>query len=217
MDHDYRTLLWDEVDDIGALLHDLERQEWDAPSLCEGWRVRDVVGHMEYGHTRHLGGAALDLVRQRFDLVAGSSALSVEWATRHRPDELLAIWDHDLVEVRTRRGVSRFVKWPAALVDHLIHHQDMRRPLGRARTIPPERLRAALDALGLIHSPLFDTRDRVEGFRLVATDLDWSRGAGPEVAGPAEALLLAAGGRSVAYADLDGAGLAAFVGAASLR
>ena len=33
----------------GALcevLSDLRSDEWDEPSLCEGWRVRDVVAHM---------------------------------------------------------------------------------------------------------------------------------------------------------------------------
>ena len=83
------------------------------------------------------------------------------WGTDHEPAELVAIWDRELVDDHARRGVSRFVKWPDALVDHLIHHQDIRRALGRPRTIPDERLIAALDALGTVHSALFDTRDQV--------------------------------------------------------
>ena len=215
MGHDYRRLLWDEVADIGRLLEELDGAEWDAPSLCDGWRVRDVVGHMEFGHTRGLGAVVLDLVRYRFDLPRGSSELSVAWGTDHAPAELLAIWQRELVGAHARRGVSRFVQWPDALVDHLIHHQDMRRALDRPRTIPPERLMAALDALGSIHSPLFETRDRVRPLRLVATDVDWSSGSGPLVEGPGEALLLAAGGRSAAYADLSGPGLEALAGVGS--
>ena len=42
---------------------------------------------------------------------------------------------------------------------------------------------------------------------LVATDLEFTRGDGPEVTGPAEAILLAATGRSVALEDLDGEGV----------
>ena len=29
-----------------AWLASLDQQDWDRPSLCEGWRVRDVVGHL---------------------------------------------------------------------------------------------------------------------------------------------------------------------------
>src|SRR5947209_4611522 len=45
------TMMWDEVADIGSLLHDLDDREFDTPSLCDGWAVRDVLGHMGTGHT----------------------------------------------------------------------------------------------------------------------------------------------------------------------
>ena len=51
-------------------------------------------------------------------------------------------------------------------------------------------------------------KKRIAGLRLVATDLDWSHGTGPEVTGPALPLLLAMTGRSAGLADLAGAGLA---------
>jgi len=210
--HDYRSHLWDEVADIGVLLAELDRDEWDAPSLCDGWRVRDVVGHMELGHTRALPRILVDLARYRFDVPRGSCELSIAWGTDHSPDQMLAIWQRDLVEGHARKGVSKFVKWPDGLVDHLIHHQDVRRALGRPREIPPERLVAALDALATIHSPIFDTRDKVRPFQLVAADVDWTSGAGPRVEGPAEALILAAGGRPAAYGELSGEGTAAFTG-----
>jgi hypothetical protein len=43
--------------------------------------------------------------------------------------------------------------------------------------------------------------------RLVATDIDWSHGDGPEVTGPGEALLMAIARRPAALADLRGAGV----------
>jgi hypothetical protein len=52
-------------------------------------------------------------------------------------------------------------------------------------------------------------RKRIKGLRLVATDVDWSHGEGPELRGPAEALILASLGRSAALAELEGAGSAA--------
>jgi hypothetical protein len=43
--------------------------------------------------------------------------------------------------------------------------------------------------------------------RLVATDLGWSYGLGPEVRGPAEALMLAVAGRKIVLDELVGDGI----------
>ena len=32
--------------DIAELVASLRPEEWEAPTLCEQWRVRDVVAHM---------------------------------------------------------------------------------------------------------------------------------------------------------------------------
>ena len=50
-------------------------------------------------------------------------------------------------------------------------------------------------------------RRLARGLRLVATDMSWSKGNGPEVHGTAEALLMAIAGRSSACGDLTGPGL----------
>jgi hypothetical protein len=46
------------------------------------------------------------------------------------------------------------------------------------------------------------------GFRLAATDVEWSAGDGPEVRAPIEAILLVLTGRLVALPQLDGEGAA---------
>jgi uncharacterized protein (TIGR03083 family) len=92
-----------------------------------------------------------------------------------------------------------------ALTDNMIHQQDIRRALGLARTIPVERVCAALDFVR--YSPTIRGALRVRGVRLVATDADWSHGKGPEVRGPGEALLMVMAGRPAALADLDGPGV----------
>ena len=51
------------------------------------------------------------------------------------------------------------------------------------------------------------TRELQEaGLRLVAADLDWSHGSGPEVTGTGEALLMVIAGRPAALAELGGSG-----------
>lgn len=91
-----------------------------------------------------------------------------------------------------------------ALIECLIHQQDVRRALGIARDVPGEAVRAALAYARF--SPVIAT---TRGVRLVATDVDWSAGRGPEVRGRGEALLLAMTGRAAAVAaELGGDGVA---------
>ena len=74
------------------------------------------------------------------------------------------------------------------------------------RTIDPERLRTALNFARF--APTIRGAWRARGVRLVASDLDWSHGRGPEVRGPGEALLMAMAGRRAALDDVDGPGKA---------
>ena len=93
-----------------------------------------------------------------------------------------------------------------ALIDSFVHQQDIRRPLGLPRSVPPARLVSLIETM---------IRDRVgaggakraRGLHLRATDLDWATGAGPELRGPAEALIMALAGRSAALRELDGEGV----------
>ena len=61
---------------------------------------------------------------------------------------------------------------------------------------------AALDAVvGL--SP---AKKRLREVKVVASDVGWTHGDGPELRGPAEAVILASMGRGVALHDLEGEG-----------
>jgi uncharacterized protein (TIGR03083 family) len=94
------------------------------------------------------------------------------------------------------------------LFDVLVHSQDIALPLGRTLPLPPAPTRAALDRVWTMGWP-FHARRRLAGLRLVATDLDWSAGAGPEVSGAAGALLLLLTGRTAtALGALSGPGAA---------
>jgi hypothetical protein len=45
---DYTQLHDAENVEFGDYLATLTADEWEKPSLCTGWRVRDVVGHILY-------------------------------------------------------------------------------------------------------------------------------------------------------------------------
>jgi uncharacterized protein (TIGR03083 family) len=102
------------------------------------------------------------------------------------------------------RGLTAGFGGRIALADGLIHHQDIRRPLGLPRDIPAERMLAALEFART--APTIGAVKRIRGLTLTATDLDWTAGKGPAVEGPAESLLMAIASRHGAAQELSGPG-----------
>ena len=185
--------------DLADFCSGLSPADWDAPSLCGGWRVRDVVAHVV--SYEGLGPVSFTsrLVRGRLDPHRANREAVAGFAGRD-PAQLLEL----LRAAQEPTGVLAAFGGRIVLADTLIHHQDLRRPLGAPREVPVERLLVALPLAML--APVVGGAWHVRGVRLVATDLDWSWGVGPEVRGPGEAVLMAAAGRRGAADDLHGPG-----------
>ncbi len=188
------------------LLQTLEPAEWVTPSLCTGWRVQDVAGHLAWA--AGAGGRELvaDLVRARARPNRMIADAAVRWS-RRGPAVLL----EDL-----RRAAATGAKPPgmpgtAVLVDAVVHALDVRRPLGRPRPVPPEAFGPVADFCAgarfpssmLLGGPV---RHRLAGIRLVAQDQDWVHGEGAEVRASGEAVLLVLAGRPVDAVELHGPG-----------
>jgi uncharacterized protein (TIGR03083 family) len=202
---DYDRLRLDEMASIGDLAHGLSHAQWDHASLCDGWRVRDVMSHMCLGYTTPMPSMVVMIGRYGFNVDKASLNGSIEYGSSHTPAQILAVFD-SIHRDNIRKGITRFIKPQEGLVDHLVHHQDIRRPLGLPRTMPEDRLRAALDvAPGL--GGFVKAKTRTAGLRLVADDLDWSHGDGPEVRGSGEAIVLVCTGRREVLDDLQGEGV----------
>lgn len=193
----------DERRDLAELLATLTPEQWDAPTLCDEWRVRDVVAHIYSYEELSLARVAARMIRTRFDNDR-SNAIGVSQLAILSNADLLA-YARDHVQPR---GLTALLGGRIALTDGLIHHQDIRRPLGLPRTVPADRLSAALDTART--APTLRAAPRIRGLRLSATDLDWATGSGPLVEGPGEALLLAIAGRRSVTGELAGPGVAIF-------
>jgi uncharacterized protein (TIGR03083 family) len=188
----------DERAELADFLATLAPQDWAAPSLCTEWTVKDVVAHViSYEELGPLG------------LVRRFAKGRIVRANQVGVDEFTTLDSQQLLEfLRTHlqpRGLTAGFGGMIALVDGTIHHQDIRRSLGRPRVIPAARLERVLRLMP--GNPRLGAGRRIRGLRLHATDVVWAHGHGPEVTGPGEALLMAMGGRPVALADLDGPGL----------
>jgi uncharacterized protein (TIGR03083 family) len=198
---DARCLARDERADFAAFLATLPSPLWDAPTLCADWRVRDVVAHVIGYDELDALGVLRCAVRGRF----WSSRVNAVVLERYRscgPEQLLGLLRAHLEP----RGLLAAPGGRPALTEGVIHHQDVRRALGRPRAVPPERLLIALRWALL--GPDIGGLWRVRGLRLVATDLPFSAGAGSEVRGAAEALLMAIAGRRDVTNELTGPGRA---------
>ena len=190
--------------ELADQLASLPDDSWDRPSLCNGWRVRDVVAHMTLPERfsrglNPLARAGFSLRRMiRDDAVARGSAPVAD---------VLAAF---------RAGIERQTTPPGRRPQHVlddtyVHARDVRRPLDLVA--PPGSPTLDSDVLVGILAALAADRSlgvarRVTGLRLVATDVDWARGTGSEVVGPAEALALVMTGRPAGLAELSGPGLA---------
>ena len=180
------------------LLAGLTREQWNAPSLCAGWRVRDVVSHLlmpyELSTPRFLAG----LVANRFDFDRMANA----WALR----------DHrTAAELMAALGAHGKFRVPGAgpegeLTHLVIHGLDIAYPLGKPYAISPEAANLTLDQLFTPRARGLVNPDRFAGLSLVATDTGWRHGAGPVVEGSAAALILTIANRPAAVRDLTGDG-----------
>ncbi|MDX6744486.1 maleylpyruvate isomerase family mycothiol-dependent enzyme [Actinocorallia sp. A-T 12471] len=198
--------IWRHIDAERASLADfldaLTPAQWATPSLCEGWTVREVAAHLTAGPTARLGDVLAGVVRARgnFDRFVDATARR---DARKPTAEITAT-------LRASSGSRRLAlgqRLSYALLDILIHGQDIARPLGVARPMPLEAARFSTDTVYRMGFP-FHARKRLKNVRLVATDIPWTAGQGPEATAPIASLLLLASGRRSAVADLTGPGTA---------
>lgn len=185
--------------DLAAFLAALTPEQWLAPTLCPAWRVRDVVAHVISYDDLDMRSLLTVAAQARFRLSRINATALARYGS-HSPQQLLAL----LTDHRQPRGVPAVLGGRVGLVETLIHHQDIRRALAQPRLIPAQRLLPAL-RIALI-APDIAGPWRIRGIRLVATDLRFSAGVGPEARGAAEALLMAIAGRRDAVSELSGPG-----------
>lgn len=199
------TDVWNDVheerESLLALLESLTQAEWDEPSLCAGWRVRDVVGHMVSETTMTVPKVLRGVL---------TSGLRINRFIAKDARRRGGIPTSDLLEdfrtavpTRTRLpGLSSL----SMLEDIVVHSLDIRRPLRRAHTVPDGRMK--LVATDLWASRFFPGHKLFRDLRVQAVDSEWSSGDGPVVTGPIESLVLVMSGRLIGLEKLQGEGMA---------
>lgn len=197
---------------LADLLAGIDREDWERPSLCAQWRVRDVAAHLALapqspGVLRILARG----IRARGDF----DSLNRDLARAHaeRSTDRLVAELRDLADSRRKPAITTLDNLH---FDTLVHVQDIAVPLGIPAAMPLESARAGAERVWRMGWP-FWARRRLRGLRLTATDVDWSVGQGAEVCGPIQDLLLLLTGRTaVVLPRLTGPGTHRLAGSGSL-
>jgi uncharacterized protein (TIGR03083 family) len=203
--------IWSAIDDqrgrVADLLELLTEEQWEHPSLCAGWRVRDVGAHLTLQQMT-LAQAASLVLRNPTDALDVNRI--IRESSRRQARDLST--DAIVAGIRGTIGQRRHnpgVTLRETLIDNLVHGMDIAIPLNLDLEVPGD---AAAEAAARVRSLDGTRKNRVfrdisvRDFRLVATDYAWSAGQGPEIRGPIRALLLLLTGRPVGLADVTGPG-----------
>jgi uncharacterized protein (TIGR03083 family) len=182
-------------------------EQWSSPSLCAGWTIQDVAGHLVASAEQTPGNFFLELAQAGFSFNTfadrGAKKNAATGAT-----ELVR-----RLQARTRTTNHPPGPTSAMLGEVLVHGADIRRPLRLHYDYPPAALVEVANAWKNSNI-LIGAKRRIAGVTLTANDLEWTHGQGPNVSGPMIALLLAMTGRKDAHRDLSGEGLAILAGRA---
>jgi len=179
--------LWQAIDTqrsaLAALLADLTADEWAHPSLCTGWTIRDVTGHLLLQtHPAEM----LRLTRDGLDDAIRRSGIRV--AGRCTTTQLTnAVGGLSGTRRRFPYATAR-----SALVDVVVHSFDIGVALNRPIAPPPQVTAEAATEVWK-HLPGLWPRPPVT---LKATDVLWQEGEGPVVEAPIADILLTLTGRA---------------------
>jgi len=196
---------WDMIRAERAALVDalavLPAEAWDEPSLAAGWSVRDVVAHMI---------ATAQMTPPKFIAAMAGAGFNFQTMTRVKIAAVKAgRTDADLVDTYRSLVPARSAPpgpAPSWLGETIVHGEDIFRSIDTYRPHPVDHV----VTVGKFYSGsnlLIGAKRRIDGVTLRATDTSWTHGSGPDVSGPAIALVMAMTGRKAALDDLTGPGV----------
>lgn len=194
--------------DLADRLAALPPEAWDAASLCAGWRVRDVVGHLVHLAESDRRAMVREALRQAPSTVGGALTKIARREGAADPADLVRRLRDAGSGGFTPPGVGPI----AALGETFVHGSDALRPVGATPRPADGRTQVVAAAYHRRLALAFGAREAwaARRVRFTADDAGWSVGpeGGPEAHGPGEAVLLALAARPEGIADLTGPGVA---------
>jgi uncharacterized protein (TIGR03083 family) len=203
--------IWDmaraERQQIADRLSALPEQAWAGSTLCDGWLVRDIVGHMIAIGSMSPGVFFGGMIKNGFSFDKFQQQGIAKYTGGRTAGQMLDSFKATVDSHAKPPGPKTTV-----LGEVLVHGEDIFRAQGPGYLDhPAEHVIAVAEFYKRNGFPL-KVKRRIAGVTLRMTDADWSYGSGPEVAGPGIAVLMAMVGRKVALGDVQGEGVAVLSG-----
>jgi uncharacterized protein (TIGR03083 family) len=183
---------------LADVLAPLSDEDWTTPSLCEGWRVREVMAHVtmparydQEAFMAELRAHDFDFGKLSNDIAARDGQLPTDRLLTDLRSEQLHLW------APPEGG------YLGALSHVVIHGLDVTVPLGIEDVTPDDVVLILLDQL-TEEGKHQHFGVQIQGRRFEATDLDWSWGEGKPLRGIGSDLVLALAGRKIDHGRLEG-------------
>ncbi|WP_194818267.1 maleylpyruvate isomerase family mycothiol-dependent enzyme [Nocardia sp. XZ_19_385] len=201
---DVRKAIEAERGELADILAGLDESEWDKPSLCAGWRVREVVAHITMPFRMSLPTFGLEMMKARGNF----NKMADRVARRETADISSAAFVKCLRDNITHPWKPPGGKFEDALGHDIIHGLDITVALGLDRVVPEDRLRYVISEQSPKSIKFFGVD--LNGVELRADDMDWTYGSGEPLTGRAQDLLLVQCGRKLPPGHLHGAAAGRF-------
>jgi uncharacterized protein (TIGR03083 family) len=193
--HSERAALAEELAGLGA-------EQWRHDTLCGEWDVEQVVAHLTAAASLNQWQWLRSMLGARFRPdVHNQRRLSEHCGST--PAETL---DRFRAVITSTTAPSQHT--PAYLGEVVVHAQDIRQPLGLARTPSIEALTPVADFFAQRNFTVA-SHTHAADLQLRADDGPFAAGTGPLVTGPTLALVMSMAGRVPYLAELDGPGVPA--------
>lgn len=173
---------------LADLLTELGDDDWDGPSLCAGWRVREVVAHITMPFRTNLPSLVVGLAAARFSFDRYADRATRKDAARMSAADLLDCLRTNIAHPWQPPGGGAV----GALSHDTIHGLDITEPLGLPSP-PVERIAVVLANANARSLSYFGVS--LAGIQLRGTDADVRLGEGRPVDLPVKDILLTITGR----------------------
>ena len=176
-------------DGLADLLASAPAETWDAPSLCDKWKVRHVVAHVTMPARLTPAQFGAEMAAAGGDFTVLSDTVAARDASLPLADQLDALRSPLLHAWQPPGGAA------GALTHAVIHSLDVTVALDRPTVAPGEAVVAVLDQLTAANGTWFGVD--LTGVRLEAADTDWSWGSGDVVRADSGLLVALLSGRTL--------------------
>jgi uncharacterized protein (TIGR03083 family) len=191
--HSERAALAEELAGLGA-------EQWRHDTLCGEWDVEQVVAHLTAAASLNQWQWLRSMLGARFRPDVHNKRRLAEHCGS-TPAETL---DRFRAVITSTTAPSQHT--PAYLGEVVVHAQDIRQPLGLARTPSIEALTPVADFFAQRNFTVA-SHTHAADLQLRADDGPFAAGTGPLVTGPTLALVMSMAGRVPYLAELDGPGV----------